>query len=281
MAGTDARATDDVDIATFFDARDAFQHLDFATAARLLGPLVVPGTTFDPRLLTLARSLYAASLYAQNDMVRARTAVQDTLRADPEATVDSGQFDAGFVTFFNTERVALRATLNTLRVQQEQARTEQEALRRRRRELALSLMATTTRIEHTPRGLMFLPFGVGQFANRQPGLGVFFLASEAVFLAASITTYLVVDQLRPSTGVIVNSSTSTAPSDLYFNIQRWEIFNYVAVGLLAATAVTGVVQALVAYVPDVTLTVPRAVPAEIRNVEISAGPQGAALRLAF
>ncbi len=265
-------------------ARDAFQNMDFATAVSRLRTLIGTGRAVDPRVMALARRIYAASLYGlggQRHEDEAHDAIRDLLREDPAAEIDGNQFEGGFVRLFNRTRRDMAGELEQIRTQRIHESEIRRAAETRRHDLAMSLLTTATRIEHVPRGLMFIPFGVGQFANRQPFLGGVFLGAEALFLGASIATYAIVDQLRPASNVIYGSLTSSAPADQFATIQRWEILNYVSVGLLGVTAIAGVIQALVAYVPDTVVSVPRSLPPEINTLRISVGAGSAGLFVTF
>lgn len=53
---------------------------------------------------------------------------------------------------------------------------------------AISLSAAPARADEPSRWIAALPFGVGQFQNRDVGLGSFFASSEALMGATSIVT---------------------------------------------------------------------------------------------
>lgn len=210
------------------------------------------------------RLVYAAALYANRQEAQSREAIEALLREDPTFRIATAQYEPGFVQLFDRVSRALGPDLEQIAA--EQARVALEAQRRvtERRALAMRLLSEDTRVERTPRALMFLPFGVGQFANRQPELGFVFLSIETLALGvASVTGLVYGAQYQP--GQFVDASTQSSLRTLY-------AVNLVSVGVLASVFLGGVVQANVAYRAERTSTVPRALPRGLDGLQLSAMP---------
>jgi len=283
-AGSGTASADEVD--DFLSGRDAFLAGDARRAWMALRP-VVAAIANTPRLApvaTVARKFYAAALYADRREVEARAALADLLREDPTARLETAQFEPGFVQLFDQVSHDLRPELERLAATREQARLQSELQAAARRALAMRLLTEETRVERTSRLTMMLPFGIGQFANRQSGLGVMFLTVEALALAGAVTTQVLYDGLY-------THPTDETP-ERRAEIERLYTSNLISIAVLATTYLAGVVQANLAYEPTRSTTVPRALPASLQGVQLSvgAGPVavaqgrsawGATLRLTF
>jgi hypothetical protein len=80
-----------------------------------------------------------------------------------------------------------------------------------------------------PRELMFVPFGVGQFANGQRGLGAVFLALEAALTVTCATTFALHQSIYPTNGRFGLDDFSQAQL-----AQGLELTNWISTGLLGA-----------------------------------------------
>ncbi|MBL8604148.1 MAG: hypothetical protein JNK72_19635 [Myxococcales bacterium] len=283
-----AARADEVD--DFLSGRDAFLNGEFRRACTVLRPVVL-SLGQNPRLSAVSgsvRRVYAAALFADRREREARAAIEALLREDPTARLETAQFEPGFVQLFDEVSRALSSELERIAVAQAQARVEAQQRSVVRRELAMRLLTESTQVERVPRALMFLPFGVGQFANRQPELGVLFLSVEALGLGVSLATFFAyTDQYTAaqSQGNFVDAGTQATIRSLY-------IVNLVSAGVFAAFYLGGVIQANAVYRPDRVRTVPRPLPTGLDGVQISATPMvwqgaegrllgGASLRLRF
>jgi hypothetical protein len=110
-------------------------------------------------------------------------------------------------------------------------------------------------IEKHSRLVAAIPFGAGQFQNGAVGLGVFFAASEALAVAATIATTAVYDHLA---GADVSPSGGPRVDITALNRRIVEVadVNRVSFAVLAAFAVSGVIEAQVNFVPQ-RLVLPR------------------------
>jgi len=281
-----AAAAQDLGLDTLVEARDQFIAGNCTGAQPLLRALIRLDVN-NPResaVVTSARKYYAACLYAQRQEVEAREVLVQMLRDDPDARVDQ-PFDSGFVLFFAQVLHDMQAEIEQIRTERVLSRREAEARRTVREQLLRHLASTESRIDEVPRFLMFLPYGAGQFANGQTGLGVFFAITEGLLTATCITTFFLQQSVYPypTSGWYYRDDFSTAEL-----AQGLELTNWIANGLLAATVIAGLIQANVVWQPARRIApVPRPLPRDLQNFRLMAGPlgdgsgAGATLRLTF
>lgn len=232
-------------------------------------------------IVTTARKYYAAYLYSQRREAEAERLLQDMLRDDPDARLDQTQFDPGFALFFDVLRGRMQGELEQIRTQRVLSREEAEARRVAREELLRRLATSERHAEEVPRALMWIPFGVGQFANGQTALGVVFLSLELALTATCITSYALHQSVYPDNGVFKTFDEAAYARTLL-------VTNWAAAGTLLLLSVGGVVQANLAWRPVLrTTTVPRPLPRELEGFRLSMGLSpdgtgvGATLRLTF
>lgn len=257
-----------VDEQTEFEkARNAYraQKYDEADARflKLLDPKT--GLLHDRVLITQARMYWAATRIAQHHEDDATDLFEAILTDDRDYEPDPLAFPTDVGNAFIDTRARLREKLEAI----QRERYQRAAERRKKEEEAkqaevarvkmLELYATRTEVTERRRRLIALiPFGAGQFQNRQRGLGWAFLGTEAALLAGTVTTvaiYLV--ELHNSSAAYsaspFYSSANASLAQQYLDRARdAQYVNLAFNGALAATAVAGVIQAEAAFVPEVT-----------------------------
>lgn len=228
-------------------------------------------------LVTAARRYYAACLYAQHQEAAAREMLIQMLRDDPLARLDQTQYDPRFTRSFDLLQRELQPELDRMLTERVLAREQAEATRRAHEALMRELISHEAEIERVPRELMWVPFGVGQFANGQRGLGAVFLALEAALTVTCATTFALHQSIYPPGGSFALDDYSQA--QLAYSLQ---LTNWISTGLLGAVIIGGVVQAQIAWQPIRRRTVvPRPVPRELEGARLMAGASsdGATLTL--
>ncbi len=216
------------------------------------------GTLHDAPLVTQARMYLAAVLLAKGKPDQASTALERLLLDDPQFEPDPLSFPTQAIDLFIDTRARLREKLN--QQAQERARFQaalkahEEELKRREAErvAALEKMATeeTVTTNHS-RWVGFVPFGTGQFQNGKTSLGWVFLATEsALLLGAAITVPIYLVDLQSRSDAYRAGDTFAAQE--YIN-RAYSVFyaNLALNAAFAATAVIGVIEAEVNYVPSV------------------------------
>lgn len=134
----------------------------------------------------------------------------------------------------------------------EQDRTRMRALE----QLAREEVVTTK----NHRAWAFVPFGVGQFQNREPRLGYTLLVSEALLGGLSYTAIVVQNRLATQAYEARRAGQTVDEATQADNIATWRTVKIGAFWAFAALAVGGVVQAQLDFVPEFRETRKRALP---------------------
>lgn len=211
----------------------------------------------DPQVISQARMLLGAALVEQGRPTEATPLFERLLLDDAQFDPDPLTYPSRTLELFIDVRAQMRDRLAARAAEEAKAAAEErrraEELRRLQAErlLVVEKMAAE---EHTTvknsRLIASVPFGVGQFQNGQTGLGVFFLASEAALLAASLISvpiyinattradeeYAKRDPNRRVDGYVDRANLALT-ANIAFNV------------LLGITAAAGIAQAHVSYVP--------------------------------
>ena len=157
-------------------------------------------------------------------------------------------------------------------------REERDKDRQRRYLAAIEAQASEERItDRRNRWLAFVPFGVGQFQNGQKTLGTIFLVAESALVAGTIVTFAInrfafLDRERER--IALDEYVARQYQDR-MNASAWA--NYSMWIGLGAVAIAGVIQANIAFVPEVTTVKKRSLP----QVTWTLGPTGASLSGTF
>ena len=157
-------------------------------------------------------------------------------------------------------------------------REEREKERQRRYLAAIEAQASEEIVtDRRNRWLAFVPFGVGQFQNGHKTLGFVFLGAEAALVAGTIVTFAInrfayVDRERER-----NAQNDFAAQQYQDRMNATAWTNYFLWGALGATAIAGVIQANVAFVPETVTKKPRPLP----KMTWSVGPGGVGLSGTF
>ena len=268
LGGRAASAQGRVDVEK---ARAAYLARNYAEADERLRALVDPKTGLkDVSLLSQARMYLAAVLLAQNKRELGAEVFEKLILEDAAFEPDPLSFPGDVINTFFDVRVQLQerirqAAQNSARLEAEKrARAEQE---RRRQEAWLAKvkqLATEEKITvHNSRVVALLPFGAGQFQNREPVLGWMFLVSESALVLGTMITvplFIYADGRKNGQGADLERKAQIY-KDRADTIQT---VNLSLVGAFAAVAITGIVQANLAYVPEISETKKRELPPESR-----------------
>lgn len=256
-------------------ARDDLANGEYARAAASLRRMVesTPGLTRSRSLTTAIRKLYAWSLFAQRRddgtaLARCREQIAVLLREDPLAQLDASLYEEGYRRLFDEVRDELRDELARITSQRAVERRRVEVERAARRAEVTRLLTSETVIERSPqRSITLLPFGVGQFINGNERAGWGLLAAEltlAVTCISATSAYVALLQANDNT-VVAGSARGNAIEATYWT-------SILSGGLLAATALTGSLQAFAAWRPERAVTRPRPLPSSLQGVQISVYP---------
>ena len=274
LGGRAASAQGRVDVEK---ARAAYLARNYAEAEERLRALVDPKTGLkDISLLSQARMYLAAVLLAQGKREPGAEAFEKLILEDPAFEPDPLSFPGDVINTFFDVRVQLQerirqAAQNSARLEAEKrARAEEE---RRKQEAWLATvkqLASEEKITvHNSRVVALLPFGAGQFQNREPVLGWMFLVSESALVLGTMITvplFIYADGRKNGQGANLEGKAQLYKerADTIYTV------NLSLVGAFAAVAITGIVQANLAYVPEISETKKRELPPQSRLIPILA-----------
>lgn len=162
--------------------RESFRRGDWQSAIETINTLLYPELVLARREQVVeAHILLGAALYQVGNRERARDEFSRALQLEPEQAIGTRLYSEGAVRLFDETRAELRA------------RTEREQERRRLAQRLADIEAYKKSLivyETHPYYVNFVPFGAGQFQNRQRGKGVFFAVAQGATGAASAGIFL-------------------------------------------------------------------------------------------
>jgi len=210
-----------------------------------------------PRARDQAQVYDAACLIAIGKTDAANDRFRSAIRENPQMAVPSAVvFPPAVIERFVIVRTELMEEIR--RSEQERMVRERgaaEEARRRadaeRRRVAMleDLASEETLITRNRRWLASVPFGVGQFQNRDYTLGAIFLVSETLLLATAITaTSLELANISEAQGG--QGITDSEVDPLNKNIETAQIVSLGATGALLLVVAGGILQANLAFVPE-------------------------------
>jgi hypothetical protein len=240
----------------------------------------------DPILVTQARMYLGAAKIQRGHADEGSKIFETLLLSDPQYDPDPLSFSGPVLeVFYDTrarirERLAAQAQADAKRAAEKRA---QEVAEKRRNEERVRKLAELAGQEslyvRNSRLVASIPFGAGQFQNRQPALGWVFMGVESALLAGSIITvpFWLSD--------FAASKRTASPVEARQYLDRAETITYANWGMLggfALLATVGILQAHVNFVPSFHEVRPRPMPKDLVpliNVSERGGSVG--LRMSF
>jgi len=212
----------------------------------------------DPDVIENARIYHAACLIGSGQTQLADEPLRAAIRQNPQMKPpDSLVFPQPVIERFLKVRDSLISEIRAaeearIRQAQAEARQRQQALERdRNRMRALEKLAEQeTVVFKNQRWLALLPFGVGQFQNREPALGTTLLVSEVLLSAASLTAVIAQSKLATQADNLRRSGGTVDEERLQQSQRAWSTVKTGGFWAFAALAVAGVVQAQIEFVPE-------------------------------
>jgi hypothetical protein len=269
------------DFDQFQNARVAYESQHHELAADLFRGLLRDATPRDRRPLILeSRKYLAATLLFLGKTREAEQQLELLLEAEPDYALDPLAFPAEFGKTFAAVRLRLEkkheleAEQRARKAAEQRSQAALDDKRKRERMKRLYELAGTERVERLrSRWIALLPFGIGQFQNDHDNLGLLLAISQGALLSTGIISYAVHESLRdehPTTPSVV------ADAELAEGASRY--VNQISLGLFAAVAVTGIIDAQVRFQPSRSFDRPRPLPPDLRALDLSVGPGAILLR---
>lgn len=225
-----------VEVNLAFDrGRNSYLYGSYKETVKNLSPILYPKVLIaDPESLSLAYEYLALAYFYLGKQKLAIQTFKDLIYSRPEHQLDPVRVPPNAVSLYNQLHDELQSDLQ----ERQEALERQNELEREREQQKLK-QSVILEQQVNQRLVAFLPFGAGQFQNREPGLGYFFLGSELVAVGLSIGFFWGVESLRELDGRFSRQSYPLAQS-----LQRAQIISGgIALGLM----VSGIIQALWRY----------------------------------
>jgi len=267
------------DFDQFQNARVAYDSLNYELAADLFRGLLANASPNDSRPLVLeSRKYLGAALLFMKHSDEADQQFELLLQADPSYVLDpltfpeevNRRFDAARKRLEHARAEAARA--NAAAASNQQAAQDDVAVKRREKIQRLIELASVERVERQrSRWIAMMPFGIGQFQNQHESLGLVLAVSEGVLLGAAVTSYFLHETLRdedPPDELLADARLAEA---------GFRYGNRISLGLFAAVAIAGIVDAQLRFKPSTTYERPRPLPKDLQELDVVVGPGGVAV----
>ena len=266
LGGRGASAQGRVDVEK---ARGAYLARNYAEAQERLEALLDPKTGLkDPALVSEARMYRGAVDIAQGKREAAAELFGKLILEDSSFEPDPLRFPSDVInTFYEVreklqEKIRQDAADRARRDAEARAKAEED---RRRQEAWLAKvkqMATEEKITVRHNRLVAcLPFGAGQFQNGEPVLGWTFLVTEAALVVGTGVTLPMYGYARGRAEDEARGGDLDRKAQLYQDrADNIRTVNLSFAGAFAALAITGIVQANLAFVPETVETKKRELP---------------------
>jgi hypothetical protein len=178
--------------------RIAYERGDYSTAVETIHPLLYPRITLasEESVIEAHRLLALSYLFLKKEDAAAEE-VTAVLEMRPRFKLDPIVDPPKAVAFFDNVRKQQEDKLREIR---ERQRLEEERLRKEAdaRRLAERMFVSERKVIVNSRLVAALPFGIGQWQNRERKKAIFFGVSEATVGALSLATWIAINQLFPS-----------------------------------------------------------------------------------
>jgi hypothetical protein len=267
------------DFDQFQNARAAYESLKYEVAADLFQGLLASAPVMDRRPVVIESRKYLAATYLfLGRKADAEAQLELLLRAAPDYVLDPVAFPDEVATTFAAVKTRLeqelardqreRSRVATAQQGKQQLAADQEHGRLRR----LIELASVERVEQVrSRWVAMLPFGIGQFQNDHSGLGLVLAVSEGSLLAIGTVTFILHESLRhqhPTLALRDNARLAEA---------AFRYTNQISLGLFAAVAVTGIIDAQLRFTPSHGYDRRRPLPDDLKELQLSIGPTAVVL----
>ncbi len=252
-----ARADEQSDLDKGRAAYEAKNYVDANHRFRvMLDPAT--GSLKDSALVKQARMYWAAVMISLKKVTEANAIFEKLLLEDASFEPDPLSFPSAVIDAFIEIRAKMRDRLSAAAADQakrdaeRKARDEAEKKRQIERVRMLEKMASEETVTHThSRWVALIPFGGGQFQNGQTALGWAFLSSEAALIAGGLITLPIYysELSKAFDRYAINDNRGSAQYADRAN--QVKLANGLFYGAAALVIAAGIVQAQVAYVPEV------------------------------
>lgn len=218
-------------------ARQSFREHDYDSARKLATFLLYPTEQLGlPADLVEAHVILGASDFETGHRAEAKAEFEKALQIQPDKTLTNMLFSEGAIRLFDETKADIEARARRDSELKKLA-DERERIRRYRESLVV--------VERRSFGVNFVPFGAGQFQNKQPTRGILFAAGQGLTGGVSLGIFV---YLAGKYGFNATVPLTEGPG--VRQLQQVEIGTGVAFFAIYAW---GVVDALLHYKPRVQI----------------------------
>lgn len=243
LALISARPADASPSAELDQAKDLFRSGNYASAAALFSGLLYPESKLaDRRELAEAHLLLAVAYFELRQFESAEREFEEALVLDRSLSLTTAVASERAVDMFERKREELERKARA----DEQARTEASIQR---------ALNNAFIVENRRYALNFIPFGAGQYQNKQLSKAIFFSISEAALGGASLGLYLY---------QLFNYEGGEVPAEEVDTVRNLQIVQITTGALCLGIAAWGIIDSLAHYDPVVRRPL---TPAERKEVE--------------
>lgn len=227
---------------TLKSAIEDFEFGEHATAEKKLFGLLNPIQLPSAEDVILARQYLGACYFLLDQRPKAESEFSKILVLDPEHKLDPQVFSPALVQFFEEVRVRTGVAMKKGLEDEKKPPLVEEPKPKPKVHSELDLSPP----RKPPLGLAFVPFGVGQFNNRQALKGALFLTVEGGLFATAIGSFVSFNGLGTT---LPDGSFQVSPADKETAATLQSVYLatfYAGLGVLAI----GVIEALISYPGD-------------------------------
>ena len=264
------------ELGDFQEARAAYEARNFGQSVSLFEALVSgPTPRVTSRALVIeSRKYLAASYLFVTRRSDAEREFELLLRSDPSYELDAFAFPREVGELFRVVKDRVSADLREQEIRRqrdEEARRQAEIAaiaRDRERHTLLMRLAAEERVEtHRSRWIALIPFGAGQFQNGDSAFGITLASTEGALILTSVVSWALHAGLPTQTTF---ETYSTADQSRVRSTElALTIVNYASLGLFAAFAIAGIIDAEARFTPVSTEIRQRELPPQLRENTIA------------
>lgn len=232
----------------------------------------------DADIIERARAFYAASLVAVDRTEEADLQIAELLRKNVQFSPDPAAFPQKVVDRFTVVRGRLRQELQAEQEKRAQLEREKQLATERAKQAEEKWLASVLRaaseeriVVKNSRFIAALPFGIGQYQNGNSSLGTAFAISEGLLGAVTLVTAQA-NTYYASVALDPNPELDSTRDTLLTNQLIAIRLNQIAFGAFGVVALTGIIQAQVAFVPETVTVRKRAVPPRPPSMAVQVVP---------
>jgi len=180
--------------------------------------------TFSEDQLEDVHRMLGVGYYIVNNRPKSSEHFLRMLTKNPDAELDPAYVPPAIIKHFETIKRENRSLLEMIKAQRSDSPTK-------------------TKFEriHNPYFVNFIPFGAGQFQNREPTKGALFLSGQILALGINVTAYFVSLNLESKDGYYSTGNSARA--------KEWQIVQYTSLGVFVALMIGGIIDAAVNHEP--------------------------------